>query len=1270
MGQEDLPNPCVEAPRKWANSSILGSTQGFARFGRSPAKNAMIPSLSLLLLSLPLLPPVPSPQDKVKPKRTGLPEKVEGEIPIEWADALNWRSVGPACMGGRITDVAVNPDNQSEQWISTATGGLLHTTNNGVTYEHQFSAQRVGSVGAVAVAPSNPKTVWVGTGECNPRNSVSFGNGVYRSLDSGSTWDHMGLEDSFQIAEILVHPEDEATVFVAALGRLWGPNEERGLYRSQDNGESWQQILEVGEDTGVVEIAMQPGQPDVLLCASYERRRDIYDSNDPARKWGPGSALWRSTDGGDSWTRLTAPENTSGLPTVMLGRIGVDYCQSMPNVVFATIETERITQEPENAAWIGVRAVDAEVGARITDVEADSPADEGGLKEDDILLRIADQTLVDWNATTTLLRKHVAGDTVTAEVIRGGEVLSLEFTLGPRPKREGSLEDELGYPRSGPFSIGLGGQEANAQDNQGPEGKEFGGLFRSEDAGLTWQRVNSLNPRPMYYSEVRVDPSNQDNVYVLGTRLWRSSDGGKSFSNDGHDGSVHVDHHALWINPADGNHMILGNDGGIYVTWDRMEHWDHHNHIAIGQFYNVEVGPRENYRVYGGLQDNGSWGGWAQVNNGPGPVNSDWISIGGGDGFVVRVDPENPDLIYYESQNGGMGRRNLATGESGWIRPSGNHDVRTRFNWNTPFILSPHNSAIHTSAGSRVFRSVSRGSGARSISDILTTTERGSGSALAESHFKAGELWVGTDDGGLWHTPDRGVTWIDLWALNTDPEAVNEEVEEPTAEEEIIEEEIEEEELIPEEVIVEDAVEPESAPTPDDPSPSSEDSIGGLWICFATGAGLEDPEDGRFELSLELGAESALSGSMKSDLGNGDIRDGRYNPDDHSFRFAFQGTNLRLDFQGKLEGGTLSGQLSGAGGSFNFEFTGQRPEVPEPAEVTSDPASEQDPEKPAPAPETATESEEDEEEGEDEEEDKPTWADQLQTSSHTLPKKPLKNTIDQFLPGRRYVSQLFASQHDANRIYAAFDGHRSDDDSPYAFRSDDEGRTWVSLTKKLPSSAGPVRALHEDRSNADLLYLGTEFGFFVSINRGKDWTRMNGSNGLPTVPVHDFAQHPTGNDLIVGTHGRSIWILDVGPLREASEDALNARAHLFKPGTAIIRDREPQAANSGTRRFVGENPTRGAAIYYTLNKRGRDVTLHIEANDGTVVQTLDPSNERGLHRMTWNLRLASSNASGRGSGRRRFQRGRQATPGTYRIVLKESGQRYEQTLEVRNAKSE
>lgn len=1236
----------------------------------------MFASPSALLFCLPLFPLVSALQDEPKPSRTGIPERIEGEIPLHWANGLDWRSVGPACMGGRITDVSVNPNNPSEQWISSATGGLLHTTNNGVTYEHQFQNQRVSSIGAVAVSPSNPKVVWVGTGECNPRNSVSFGNGVYRSLDSGATWNHMGLEDSFQIAEIRIHPEDENTIFVAALGRLWGPNEQRGLYRSQDGGETWTKILEGDEDTGVVEIAFQPENPSVMLVASYQRRRDIYDTNDPASKWGPGSALWRTDDGGSNWTRLTTPDGNNGLPTVMLGRIGVDFCQSAPGVVFATIETERITQEPENAAWIGVRARDAEVGARVTDVEKDSPADKGGLKEDDILLRIADQTLVTWDATTELLRQHVAGDTVAVEVIRGGEVLALEFTLGPRPERDGSSEDELGYPRSGPFSIGLGGQKANMQNDQGPEGKEFGGLFRSEDAGLTWQRVNSLNPRPMYYSEVRVDPSDQEKVYVLGTRLWRSTDGGKTFKNDGHGNSVHVDHHALWIDPSDGNHMILGNDGGIYVTWDRMENWDHHNYVAIAQFYNVEVGPRDNYRVYGGLQDNGTWGGPAQVSNGPGPVNSDWISIGGGDGFVVRVDPENPDLVYYESQNGGMGRRDLVTGESGSIRPSGGGKVRTRFNWNTPFILSPHNSAIHTSAGSRVFRSVSRGSKSKSISAILTTTERGAGSAITESQFKAGELWVGTDDGGLWHTPDGGATWFDLWALNTDPDATEDNPEENPEEKNTEETAAEgESRTDAQEEQTEAPDEPEAeSPKDENPAPTADETIDGTWICRASGPGLEDPEDGIFELQLTLGEDNTLTGSVNSDIGNGTISDGKFTPDGKTFVFAFEGKKIRLDFEGKMAGAVISGTLEGAGGAFAFSFTGERPgesSAQEEETTTVDPASseaEETGEEPVPntdQPAGSDDPQEDEEEAEEEDEpDEPTWEDERQVSGHSLPKKNLKNTIDQLMPGRRYVSQLYASHHEADRIFVAFDGHRSDDDAPHAFRSDDEGRTWTSLTKNLPVTAGPVRALHEDRKNPDLLYMGTEFGFYVSLNRGHDWTRMNGDSGLPTVPVHDLAQHPSKNDLVVGTHGRSIWILDVGPLRGASEEVLDARSHLFPPGAAIIPVREPQAAKSGSRRFVGQNPAEGATIYYSLNKKGRKLALYIEAGDGTVVKKFEPSADRGLHRVTWNLRLSPT------EGGRRFRRGRRAAVGSYRVVLEENGQRFEQTLMVREAKDD
>src|SRR5262249_45844388 len=269
--------------------------------------------------------------------------------------------------------------------------------------------------------------------------------------------------------------------------------------------------------------------------------------------------------------------------------------------------------------------------------------------------------------------------------------------------------------------VSLGGQRENVQARQNPDGHEYGGIYKSTDGGETWTRINSLNPRPMYFSQIRVDPNDDKYLYVLGISLYRSSDGGKRFRADGGRG-VHADHHALWIDPRDGRHMLLGGDGGLYVTCDRMEHWAHLTHAAMGQFYHVAIDTTRDYKVYGGLQDNGSWGGPSRTHNGSGPINEDWVSIGGGDGFKCQVDPNDPDQIYYTSQGGAMGRRNLRTGESSPIRPQGpgqpqgrgqgqgpagrgqqargqgppaqGQQPRYRFNWNTPFILSHHNSRI------------------------------------------------------------------------------------------------------------------------------------------------------------------------------------------------------------------------------------------------------------------------------------------------------------------------------------------------------------------------------------------------------------------------------------------------------------------------------------------------------------------------------------------------------------------------------------------------
>ncbi len=679
-----------------------------------------------------------------------LAQKKADAKPQLTAGSLKWRCIGPANMGGRITALAVSAKDSSTWWASTASGGLLKTSNNGVTFEHQFDGESTVSIGHVAVSASNPEIVWVGTGECNPRNSVSWGDGVYKSTDGGKTWESMGLTDSYQIGRIVIHPTNPDVVYVAALGRLWGDNEERGLYRTTDGGKTWKCIHHVDAKTGVIELRMHPSKPKTMLMATYVRRRDGFDTNSPAIKFGKQTGLFRTTNGGNTWKRIR-----KGLPKSNLGRIGLDYYQDDPKIVYMILESEKIGQEPEDKAYAGINGENGKDGAKLTRVVAKGPGAKAGFKRGDLVVKVGKKDVKSFKDLTSVFSKHAAGDKVKIQVMRKDKRVSLTLTFGKRSKKKDAKP---------PYAGRLGGQTENIQDQQGAGGYEYGGVYRSEDGGLSWKRMNSLNPRPMYFSQIRVDPTNDQNVYVLGVSLYRSSDGGKTFKGDGGKG-VHADNHALWIDPTDGRHMILGNDGGLYITWDRMDRWDHHNHVAIGQFYHVGVGPRRNYRVFGGLQDNGSWGGFARSSSGGGPTNENWMRIGGGDGFVCRVDPEDPDQLFYESQNGAMGRRNLRTGERGSIRPArpkakkGEKRKSYRFNWNTPFILSNHNSRIYYTAGNHVFRSIDRGKKLKVISPDITETERGSATALSESPRDADVLYVGSDDGAMWMTRDGGLNW-------------------------------------------------------------------------------------------------------------------------------------------------------------------------------------------------------------------------------------------------------------------------------------------------------------------------------------------------------------------------------------------------------------------------------------------------------------------------------------------------------------------------------
>ncbi len=727
------------------------------------------------------------PDAKEKKKELAPPPNVD--LPESWVKSFQWRCVGPANMGGRITSIAVCESDPTTYWVATASGGLVKTTNNGVSFVHQFDKEGTVSIGDVCVAPSNKNIAWVGTGENNPRNSVSWGDGVYKSTDGGQNWKNMGLKKTFQIGKILVHPTNPDIVYVGALGRLYGPNPDRGLYKTTDGGMSWEKIFFIDESTGIIDMRMHPTQPDTIWIATWERQRDGFDSwpggrdagvpdgydlYDPVKKWGKGSGIWKTVDGGRNFTRLT-----KGLPTNNMGRIGLNVYLKNPNTLFAIVDCEKIgmgTPPKKDAAaartiYMGINGEDVgdDKGVKFTSITPNGPADKAGLKIDDVVTKIAGKEAKNYENFLEIAREHKPGDKVKFDVVRGEEKLTVELTFGERPEAKLGGGKGGGPPAGGPggptatrpYHANYGGQTPNVQQKQGPDSHEYGGVYKSTDGGESWTRINSVNPRPMYFSQIRVDPTDEKNLYVLGVRLYRSNDGGKTFNQM--NPLIHADQHAMWINPKDGRHAIIGTDGGFYVTYDRTATWLHHNQMAMGQFYHVAVCNKKPYWIYGGLQDNGTWGfPSANARNGA-MINEDVINIFGGDGYVCRVDPNDSDQIYYEMQNGGMGRLHLKTGERKGLKPAfAINNRQYRFNWNTPFILSSHNSNIWYAGSNFIFRSVKKGDDPKVISPEITRTRNGSATAISESPLNPDVLWAGTDDGYLWLTKNGGKDWVSL----------------------------------------------------------------------------------------------------------------------------------------------------------------------------------------------------------------------------------------------------------------------------------------------------------------------------------------------------------------------------------------------------------------------------------------------------------------------------------------------------------------------------
>ena len=607
-------------------------------------------------------------------------------------DSLHFRSIGPAGMSGRISDIAVYEPNTAIFYVGTGHGGVWKTINNGTTFEAQMQDHGLMSIGDIAVSQHNPDLVWVGSGESNNRQSTSWGDGIYKSTDGGKSYTNVGLKTSRYISRILIDPRNDDVVFVAATGSLWGPGGERGVYKTIDGGKTWKQVLKVDDDTGANDLVMDPTNNKILYASTYQRRRTECCMNGG----GPGSGIWKSTDGGDKWTRLS-----NGIPAGSLGRIGIDVYRKRPSILYALIEG------PTPAGGRGAGAPGAPAG--------------------------------------------------------GGE-------------------EAPGAPAGGQAG-GPGGRGGQALNNQPT------GLYRSDDAGATWRKVNNDNPRPMYFSQVRVDPNDPEVVYFGGVDLQMTTDGGKTV-NTAAASKIHSDHHAIWIDPSNSNHVMIGNDGGLAVTWDAAKTWNFLPNLPVGLFYHVSYDNATPFNVCGGMQDNYDWCGPSQVRGSAGIANYHWQSIQGGDGFVVLQDPNDFRIVYSETQDGNIVRVDRITGETMSIRPQpAPGEPALRWHWDTPLALSPHDPKVVYAAAQKVFRSPDRGLSWTAISPDLTSgtnrdevvtmgvknTEinisKNDGIvawptivAFAESPKKAGVLYAGTDDGNLSVSKDAGKSWTNVFS--------------------------------------------------------------------------------------------------------------------------------------------------------------------------------------------------------------------------------------------------------------------------------------------------------------------------------------------------------------------------------------------------------------------------------------------------------------------------------------------------------------------------
>ncbi|MFC2169286.1 WD40/YVTN/BNR-like repeat-containing protein [Acidobacteriota bacterium] len=832
------------------------------------------------------------------------------------AKAFKWRNIGPANMSGRISDIEALDSDFTTALIGSASGGVWKTINAGITWDPIFDTYGAASIGDVAFFQQNPEIIWVGTGEKNPRNSIAWGDGIYKSIDGGKSFTHIGLKSTHSISKVITHPSDPDVVYVGAGGHLWGYSGDRGLFKTTDGGKTWKKLTNGLPDdgkTGVIDMVMDPSNENVLYVGFWQRIRRPYrfDSG------GPNGGIFKSTDAGESWKKLA-----NGLPDGDIGKIGLAICRSKPNVLMAFVE-------------------------------------------------------------------H-----------------------GFRPREK--LPD----------------------GSENPEYKDMSklgtGIYRTEDGGEAWQYMNRYNNRPFYYSHIYLNPLDDKIVYVVTGSYHISYDGGKTLERQ--NTGIHGDYHALWSDPDNKDRYYIGNDGGAALTYDHGKNYIFFDNLPLGQFYAIGADMRDPYYVYGGLQDNGSWGGPSLSRDSQGILTDHWFRIGGGDGFYTPADPTDWRIVYAESQQGNIRRVNVETREAVPIKPNKENiinyddyvtekilklqeeggwgkDNPFRFNWNSPIVISHFNPSTVFFGGNFLFKTMDRGESWEIISPDLTTQDpikidRKTGGltpdvtgaenhcaiiTISESPLKPEIIWVGTDDGNVQLTRDGGKNW----------------------------------------------------------------------------------------------------------------------------------TNVRPNFKGVPEG---------------------------------------------------------------------IW-----------------------------VSRVEASHYNEGTCYVTFDGHRSDNFLPWVFKTTNFGQTWTPINSNLPE--GQVAyVIREDHKNKNLLFLGTEFGIFLSTNGGKRWDRF--MNNLPTVAVHDILIHPLYNDVIIGTHGRSIWVCDdITPLQQVIPEIENSSAFLFDQRVATQWKDLSRGGSRGQFLFKGENPPRGAKISYYLGADTKETKLSISDWAEELKYTIELKDQRGINKHLWDFQF-------------------------------------------------